>query len=52
MPVDQLQINTYDVLQDGNESGETAGPPDDDEGDEGGETESPDNEEANDGDLS
>jgi hypothetical protein len=50
--VDQLQINADDVLQDGNESGETSDPPDDDEGDEGGETKSPDNKEADDDDLS
>jgi hypothetical protein len=30
--VDQLQIDADDVLQDGNESVGTAGPPDDDEG--------------------
>jgi hypothetical protein len=46
--VDQLQINADDVLQDGNESGETTTPTDDDEGgeskahpdNEGGDTQS------------
>jgi hypothetical protein len=50
--IDQLQINADNVLQDGNESGETTGAPDDDKGDEGEEIKSPDNEEANDDDLS